>query len=52
LSTSTGKKHQEEVNKLGNAPIETGGGGGSSPAPSSSESSKPAGAGSPTTSIE
>lgn len=51
LSTSTGKKHQEEVNKLGNAPIETGGGS-SSPAPSSSEASKPAGAGSPTTSIE
>jgi hypothetical protein len=51
LTNSTGKQHQEEVNKLGNAPIETGGGG-SSPAPSSSEANKPAGGGSSATTIE
>jgi hypothetical protein len=52
LTTSTGKKHQEEVSALGNAPIETGGGGGSSTPAPSSESNKPIGGGSAATSIE
>jgi hypothetical protein len=47
LGTTTGKKHQEEVAKLGNKPIETGGGA-STPAPSE----KSIGAGSSVTSIE
>ncbi len=53
LGSSTGKKHQEEVSKLGSAPIETGGGGGShTTAPSSTESNKPIGGGSKVESIE
>jgi hypothetical protein len=53
LSSSTGKKHEEEVSKLGSQPIETGGGSGASkPSPSSSESSKSIGGGSKVESIE
>jgi hypothetical protein len=49
LGTTTGKKHQEEVSKLGNQPIETAGGGSpSTPAPSE----KSIGGGSGVTSIE
>ncbi|HMD52284.1 MAG TPA: hypothetical protein VKG62_06160 [Solirubrobacteraceae bacterium] len=51
LTTSTGKKHEEEIAKLGNKPIETSGGSGAS-TPSSSESSKPIGGGSKVESIE
>jgi hypothetical protein len=52
LGSTTGKKHQEEVAKLGNQPIETGGGGagsGSSPSPPKEKS---IGGGSGVTSIE
>jgi hypothetical protein len=53
LGSSTGKKHEEEVNKLGNQPIETGGGGSSStPSSSSTEASKSIGGGSKVESIE
>jgi hypothetical protein len=48
LGSTTGKKHQEEVAKLGNQPIETGGGGSSTPPPSE----KSIGGGSGVTSIE
>jgi hypothetical protein len=48
LGSTTGKKHQEEVAKLGNQPIETSGGGSSTPAPSE----KSIGGGSGVTSIE
>jgi hypothetical protein len=48
LGSTTGKKHQEEVAKLGNQPIETSGGGSSTPAPSE----KSIGAGSGVKSIE
>ena len=51
LGSSTGTKHQEEVNKLGDQPIETGGGS-STPAPSSKESGKSIGAGSKVETIE
>jgi len=51
IGSTTGKQHQEEVNKLGNQPIETGGGG-STPAPSSKESNKPIGGGSKVEAIE
>jgi hypothetical protein len=52
LGTTTGKKHQEEVNKLGSQPIETGGGSGSSTPAPSQESGKSIGAGSKVESIE
>jgi hypothetical protein len=52
LGSSTGVKHEEEVNKLGDQPIETGGGGSSSPTPSPSESGKAPGAGSKVETIE
>jgi hypothetical protein len=48
LGSTTGKKHQEEVAKLGNKPIETSGGGSSTPPPSE----KSIGGGSGVTSIE
>jgi hypothetical protein len=53
LSTTKGKRHQQEIAKLteGGKPIETGGGGGSSPTPAK-ESGKPAGGGSAVTTIE
>jgi hypothetical protein len=51
LGSSTGAKHEEEVNKLGSQPIETGGGS-STPAPSTSEAGKSIGGGSKVESIE
>ena len=51
IGSSTGAKHEEEINKLGNQPIETGGGSGT-PAPSTKESSKSIGGGSKVETIE
>jgi len=51
LGSSTGAKHAEEINKLGNHPIETGGGS-STPAPSTKESGKSIGGGSKVETIE
>lgn len=51
LSTSTGTKHEEEVSKLGDQPIETGGGSSSS-TPAPKESSGSPGAGSKVETIE
>jgi hypothetical protein len=52
LSSSTGKQHEEEVNKLGDQPIETGGGSSSTSAPASKESGKSIGGGSKVETIE
>jgi hypothetical protein len=51
LGSSSGAKHAEEVNKLGNQPIETGGGS-STPAATPKESGKSIGAGSKVETIE
>ena len=51
LDSSTGAKHAEEVNKLGDHPIETGGGS-STPAATPKESGKSIGAGSKVETIE
>jgi hypothetical protein len=52
LASTTGKKHQEELNKLGNQPIETTGNGSSTTTTSSPTESKSIGAGSKVESIE